>query len=119
MRTPDRHMDGFKENTLGASWQKGYFPDPDLNTASKPTPTRRASAGSPIWLKVEHQTNSCLPLLTELSITNEGRDRAASSLIRKNVLVKVKLMGILKENGLIPFSWFMRSPNPLLVNVVE
>lgn len=110
MRTPDRHLGGFKENTLGASWQRGYFPDPDLNTAQKPTPTRRASAGGLIWLKVELLKNSCLTVLAELSTINGGRDRGASSLIRKNVLVKVKLMGILRENGLIP-SAALNEPN--------
>lgn len=40
----------------------------------------------------------------------EVRDGGASSLIRKNVLVKMKLMGILKENGLVPLNEH-NSPN--------
>lgn len=56
------------------------------------TPARRVSTGSPIWLKVEQLTNSCLILETESSVS-AGEVEGISAFTGKKIFMEMKLMG--------------------------
>ena len=86
---------GGEEHMLEPSW---HFPD-QISSSLEATPTRRASAGSLTTLKVEHLTNPHLPPWQDHPSAGAGGSRETFRFNkRKNVLVRVKLMGIWREN---------------------